>query len=96
MSQSDIKTFGKLNLDFHRLIVVFFDLPIETKVADGSMSFDTLHDFRDRRQIDFCEYSLPSYYQIWSDKQGFISNLSILDLLFNEGRQSIYHFVGRK
>ncbi len=94
--QSDITTVGEFNLELHRLIVDFLDLPIETKVADGSMSFDILHDFRDRRQIDFCEYSLPSYYQIWSDKQGFIPNLSILDLLFNEGRQAIYHFVGHK
>ncbi len=29
------------------------------------------------------------YYQVFSAKQGFISNLSILDLLFNEGPNSI-------
>jgi len=30
-------------------------------------------------------YLLNSYYQIFNDKHGFISNLSILDLLFMEG-----------
>ena len=29
------------------------------------------------------------YYQIFSDKHGFIPNLSILDLLFHEGNQTI-------
>ena len=28
---------------------------------------------------------MPSYHQIFSDKYGFIPNLSILDLLFHEG-----------
>jgi hypothetical protein len=30
-------------------------------------------------------YDLNSYTQVFDDKHGFISNLSILDLLFNEG-----------
>ena len=29
--------------------------------------------------------TMPSYHQIFSDKYGFIPNLSILDLLFHEG-----------
>lgn len=32
---------------------------------------------------------LESYTQVFADKHGFISNLSILDLLFNEGPNSI-------
>jgi len=94
--QSDITTVGEFNLKLHHLIVDFLDLPLETTVADGSNDYAALHDFRDRRQIDFSEYSLPSYYQIWSDKQGFIPNLSILDLLFNEGRQAVCYFFSGK
>jgi len=30
-------------------------------------------------------YEFPEYRQVFNDKHGFISNLSILDLLFNEG-----------
>ena len=35
------------------------------------------------------EVSQDPYYQIFSDKHGFIPNLSILDLLFHEGHKSI-------
>ena len=31
------------------------------------------------------------YYQVFSDKRGFIENLSILDLLFNMGPDSLMH-----
>lgn len=31
------------------------------------------------------DYPLENYVQVFDDKHGFISNLSILDLLFNEG-----------
>lgn len=31
---------------------------------------------------------MPEYYQVFSDRHGFISNLSIVDLLFNEGPNS--------
>lgn len=32
--------------------------------------------------------TLEEYHQVFGDKHGFINNLSILDLLFNEGRHS--------
>lgn len=35
------------------------------------------------------EKSLKPYYQVFSDKWGFKQNLSIIDLLFNEGPNSI-------
>ena len=35
------------------------------------------------------DYNFSEYVQVFSDKLGFISNLSILDLLFNEGPNTI-------
>ena len=34
-------------------------------------------------------YNLETYHQVFADKYGFISNLSILDLLFNEGTNAL-------
>lgn len=34
-------------------------------------------------------YPLPEYHQLFNDKHGYLSNLSILDLLFNEGPNAI-------
>lgn len=35
--------------------------------------------------------TLPSYYQVFAGKSGFISNLSILDLIFHQGPEAIYY-----
>lgn len=35
------------------------------------------------------DFALESYTQVFGDKHGFIGNLSILDLLFNEGPNSL-------
>ena len=34
---------------------------------------------------------MTEYYQVFSDRHGFVSNLSIIDLLFNEGPNSIHN-----
>ena len=33
--------------------------------------------------------TFESYTQVFGDKHGFLNNLSILDLLFNEGRYAL-------
>jgi len=35
------------------------------------------------------EYPQKQYYQVFEERQGFLKNLSIVDLLFNQGPQSI-------
>ncbi|PKV50120.1 WbqC-like protein [Aquimarina sp. MAR_2010_214] len=35
------------------------------------------------------QHNLQSYIQVFEDKQGFIPNLSILDLIFNEGTNAL-------
>lgn len=34
-------------------------------------------------------YSFPKYYQVFEDRQAFVSNLSTIDLIFNEGPEAI-------
>lgn len=42
-----------------------------------------------KRNIFDPDFIAPQYSQVFSQKHGFISNLSILDLLFNEGPNAI-------
>lgn len=44
-----------------------------------------MRDFRPIVQRNYSLHELDSYVQVFTQKHGFISNLSILDLLFNEG-----------
>lgn len=41
------------------------------------------------RAVDFPQYESKPYYQIFADKQGFQADLSIADLLFNMGTESL-------
>ncbi|HPF96877.1 MAG: WbqC family protein [Flavobacteriaceae bacterium] len=46
-------------------------------------------DFRPLVQANTKLEDFESYTQVFSDKHGFLSNLSILDLLFNEGPNTV-------
>jgi hypothetical protein len=50
---------------------------------------DTL-DFRSQRRtsLEVSTYQ-PRYYQVFEDRTGFIPNLSVIDLIFNEGPQAL-------
>ena len=48
-----------------------------------------IHPKRDMSAL--VEETLPKYYQVFGDKFGFTPNLSILDLLFNLGPESILY-----
>ncbi len=74
------------------------DYSAETLADDALVSGKETHvmDLRERIHPKSKEENMLSrlqiekpYYQVFSVKQGFISNLSILDLLFNEGPNSI-------
>ena len=42
-----------------------------------------------KKEIEDNDFVISSYYQVFENKFGFIPNLSILDLLFNMGNESI-------
>lgn len=48
-------------------------------------------------KIDFDDFSFKPfpYYQVFERKFGFIQNLSIVDLLFNMGNESILYLINR-
>ena len=59
---------------------------------------DSPHDFRDFREGIRPKHPEPDadfvprpFYQVYQQKHGFLANLSILDLLFNMGPESIFY-----
>ena len=52
-------------------------------------------DFRDvirpKKPLPDPEFTPKRYYQVYEQKHGFLPNMSILDLLFNEGNEAIFH-----
>ena len=56
---------------------------------------DEIMDFRDairpKKPLPDPEFIPERYYQVYEQKHGFLPNMSILDLLFNEGNEAIFH-----
>jgi hypothetical protein len=66
-----------------------------------SKKYHNKKDINDLREIispkkEHMINSLPAYKQVFDDKSGFIENLSIIDLLFNEGPNSIEYLKNIK
>ena len=56
---------------------------------------DEIKDFRDairpKKPLPDAEFAPQRYYQVYEQKHGFQPNMSILDLLFNEGNEAIFY-----
>ncbi len=80
------------NQELHEAIAEFADLPIELRrledvAAEGAV------DLRGKiagKKPDALPITDVAYYQLWSNRYGFVPNLSILDLVMNMGRESIF------
>lgn len=62
--------------------------------GDGYREGQTYHDFRDairpKHPLPDPDFQPKRYYQVYEERFGFQPNLSILDLLFNEGNEAIF------
>jgi hypothetical protein len=73
--------YNKILLDS---ILNILRYPIKTHFTSNYES-EYQFDFRDEKKINARISQFPSYYQVFRQSIGFIPNLSILDLVFNEG-----------
>jgi hypothetical protein len=98
--EDDIRIIFEKKHDF-LLDLNFETLAIVTKCFRMKLEFDTtseyFHDVDTNKTMDF-RYLIDgkkdpsifeSYKQVFDDKYGFINNLSVLDLLFNEGKYAM-------
>ena len=80
-----IHTDSKYLMDLNSGILEFIhgvvDLPFERQET-ASYNADGIIDLRNET---FDSVETPAYFQVFSEENGFIPHLSILDLLFNEG-----------
>lgn len=80
-------------LDIEPNIVLSEEYLSADALTQSSANGDVVSDFRDairpKRPLEDPEFSPKPYYQVFSQKHGFLPNLSILDLLFNEGNESV-------
>ena len=78
-----------LDLNFRALELVFecLGMPFDYEVTDEYFhEHIDMKDFRSLAQGKKDYTVVSEYPQVFADKHGFISNLSVLDVLFNEGR----------
>jgi hypothetical protein len=72
-----------------------FDSITDHKVQSSNLKVQSIVDFRDairpKKPLPDAEFAPKRYYQVYEQKHGFQPNMSILDLLFNEGNEAIFY-----
>ena len=72
-----------------------FDSIADDKVQSSNLKVQSIVDFRDairpKKPLPDAEFAPKRYYQVYGQKHGFQPNMSILDLLFNEGNEAIFY-----
>ncbi len=80
-----------LNSEIQNVILEHLDLEINLKFTDKyyNVLTEELDDFREqihpKKKDNDVDFITVEYTQVFQEKYGFIPNLSIIDLLFNEG-----------
>lgn len=86
------------NLYAHKVISEC--LQLENRISFTESFIENLKDGTDFRYLVEAkkepEYNLKKYTQVFETKHGYIANLSILDLLFNEGTNALQYLENHK
>ena len=71
--------------------ISFTDHYILTEKQKENSVLDFRDAIRPKKPLPDTDFIPKKYYQVYGNKFGFLSNMSILDLLFNEGNESIFY-----
>ncbi|WP_010255798.1 WbqC family protein [Myroides injenensis] len=79
-----------MNLKIHEIITDCLGIKLEFQKSKEYLKElpEDFHDYRHLANGKKDNNTFTAYTQVFDDKNGFINNLSILDLLFNEGRHA--------
>lgn len=88
--QTRFETIVELNEFCLKFILKILKINKEIKYTEDFSKIENQEDYR----ISLSKWSpemtdFPKYYQVFEDRQPFVSNLSVLDLIFNEGPESL-------
>lgn len=79
-------------------ICILLDIQPKVRMTLHYQKGDDLTEFDDFREVIQPKHPFPDpsfeprrYYQVYERKHGFLPNLSILDLLFNMGPESVFY-----
>ena len=102
--QDDIRPFYEkkyeflfdFNMEITEKMIELLDIRPKISVTDEyypkkSEAFDFRDAIRPKKPLPDPEFVPERYYQVYEQKHGFLPNMSILDLLFNEGNEAIFH-----
>ncbi len=64
---------------------------VNCKPSTVNNTFDLRSAIRPKNPLPDPDFESKPYYQVYQQKHGFLPNLSILDLLFNMGPESIFY-----
>lgn len=78
-----------LNLETHEIVTDCLGINIPYTKTDEYFKEPSQTDLRVLANGKKDKNVFDSYIQVFNDKHGFLNNLSILDLLFNEGRHAV-------
>ena len=87
--EKDYKFLMDLNLDTMTIISKCIGLKTSFSKTEEFQKETDLVDFRNLAAGKKDQTQITPYTQVFGEKYGFLNNLSILDLLFNEGRYSL-------
>lgn len=81
------------NLRLHSVISELLGFDREVRIVDNEHKIKEFIDLRNiaepKALADIKNYTARSYYQVFALRNGFIPNLSIVDLLFNMGPEGL-------
>ena len=96
----EYKFLHEYNAEQIKWIIKAFRLKKEITYSNEYIESNTLLDLREEihpkkeiKEAHLKELLEKPYYQTFSDKMGFVPNLSVLDLIFNEGIKCVNNYV---
>lgn len=86
-----------LNLEVLDIVTKCLRMKLEFgKTTEYFHELENVQDFRYLTNGKKDAHSFEKYAQVFDDKHGFINNLSVLDLLFNEGKFAMDYLKNQK